>query len=251
MAGQHVIRSRRERDAPVASIRYLDGTTRQVPLQQLRLPDFVESAPWRRVRAVHGMAHFSGDYASATTGGHIVYESRLELARLLLADFDPCVVGIYAQPLRMVARVDGKIRSHVPDFLLVTDSGTVRVVNVKPASRLEDPRVADALAWPGSLLEGLGWKYEVWSGAEPSLVENVRFLAAYRHRGVVPEADVERAWREVVDGEELAVAERRLAGDCQPEEARPALMALLWSGRLTTDLVAGPLSGECVLRRRG
>ncbi|GGW04336.1 MULTISPECIES: TnsA-like heteromeric transposase endonuclease subunit [Streptomyces] len=217
----------------------------------MRLQDFVESGPWRRVRAVHGMAHFSGDYASATTGGHVVYESRLELARLLLADFDPCVVGIYAQPLRMVARVDGKVRSHVPDFLLVTDSGLVRVVNVKPASRLENPRVAFALAWPGSLLEGLGWEYEVWSGAEPSLVENVRFLAAYRHRGVVPEADVERAWREVVDGEELAVAERRLAGDGEPEEARPALMALLWSGRLTTDLAAGPLSGECVLRRCG
>lgn len=251
MAGQHAIRSRRERDTPEASIRYLDGTTRQVLLQQLRLRDFVESGPWRRVRAVHGMAHFSGDYASATTGGHVVYESRLELARLLLADFDPCVVGIYAQPLRMVARVDGNVCSHVLDFLLVTDSGTVRVVNVKPASRLEDPRVADAMPWPGSLLEGLGWEYEVWSGAAPSLVENVRFLAAYRHRGVVPEADVERAWREVVDGEELAVAERRPAGDGKHEMARPALMALRWSGRLTTDLAAGPLSGECVLRRRG
>ena len=44
----------------------------------MRLQDFVESGPWRRVRAVHGLAHFSGDYASATTGGHVVYESRLE-----------------------------------------------------------------------------------------------------------------------------------------------------------------------------
>ncbi|WP_326768759.1 hypothetical protein OG978_33275 [Streptomyces sp. NBC_01591] len=51
--------------------------------------------------------------------------------------------------------------------------------------------------------------------------------------------------------EKLALAERRLAGDREPEEARPALMALLWSGRLTTDLAAGPLSGECVLRRNG
>lgn len=30
--------------------------------------------------------------------------------------------------------------------------------------------------------------------------------------------------------EKLALAERRLAGDREPEEARPALMALLWSG---------------------
>ncbi|OMI33038.1 hypothetical protein SPAR_43491 [Streptomyces sparsogenes DSM 40356] len=139
------------------------------------------------------MAHYSGDYASATTGGQVVYESRLELARLLLADFDPAVCGIYAQPLRMVARIEGKVRSHVPDFLLVMCSGTVRVVNVKPASRLQDPKIAQALAWPGHLIERHGWEYEIWSGAEPILLENIRFLAAYRHPGVVPAADVERA----------------------------------------------------------
>ncbi len=133
--------------APAASIRYADGSTREVPFNLLRLRDFNESDPWRRVRSVHGMAHYSGDYASATTGGQVVYESRLELARLLLADFDPSVCGIFAQPLRMVARVDGKVRSHVPDFLLVMRSGTVRIVNVKSASRLQDPR--SRRRWPG------------------------------------------------------------------------------------------------------
>ncbi|MEJ8638996.1 TnsA-like heteromeric transposase endonuclease subunit [Streptomyces sp. MS2.AVA.5] len=217
----------------------------------MRLKDFDESGPWRRVRSVHGMAHYSGDYASATTGGQVVYESRLELARLLLADFDPSVCGIYAQPLHMVARIGERVRSHVPDFLLVMRSGTVRVVNVKPASRVQDPKVAQALAWPGQMVERHGWEYEIWSGAAPTLLENIRFLAAYRHPGVVPADEVERAWQEVVDGDELALAERRLAGDRKREEARPALMALLWDGRLTTDLEARPLSGECVLRRRG
>ncbi len=232
-------------------IRYVDGSTREVPFNLLRLSDFDKSGPWRRVRSAHGMAHYSGDYASATTGGQVVYESRLELARLLLADFDQSVCGIYAQPFRMVARIDGKVRSHVPDLLLVKRSGTVRIVNVKPASRLQDPKVAQALAWPGALVERQGWEYEIWSGAEPALLENIRFLAAYRHPDVVPADEVERAWHEVVDGEELALAERRLAGEREPEEARPALMALLWQGRLTTDLAARPLSGECALRRRG
>ncbi|MFF7337356.1 TnsA-like heteromeric transposase endonuclease subunit [Streptomyces sp. NPDC008163] len=251
MAVQRPRRGRSKLLAPVASIRYADGSTREVPFSLLRLRDFEESEPWRRVRSVHGMAHYSGDYASATTGGQVVYESRLELARLLLADFDPSVCGIFAQPLRMVAQVDGRVRSHVPDFLLVMRSGTVRIVNVKPASRLQDPKVAQALAWPGHLIERHGWEYEIWSGAEPTLLENIRFLAAYRHPGVVPADAVERAWQEVVDGEELALAERRLAGGREPEEARPPLMALLWAGRLTTDLAARPLSGECVLRRRG
>lgn len=80
----------------MVSVRYVDGSTCDVPFARLRVADFAESQPWRRVRSVHGMLHHSGDYASATTGGQVVYESRLELARLLLADFDPAVVGIFA-----------------------------------------------------------------------------------------------------------------------------------------------------------
>ncbi|MGW1196587.1 TnsA-like heteromeric transposase endonuclease subunit [Streptomyces sp. NPDC002536] len=165
-------------------------------------------------------------------------ESRLELARLLLANFDPSVCG----HLR---------RGHVPDFLLVMRSGTVRVVNVKPASRLQDPKVVRALAWPGHLIEQHGWEYEVWSGAEPTLLENVRFLAAYRHPGVVPSDDVERAWQEAIAVGSWRSPNGGRPGTEKPEEARPPLLALLWAGRLTTGLAARPLSGECVLRRHG
>jgi len=35
---------------------------------------------------------------------HVVYESRLELARLLLADFDRAVVTIVAQPFQLNLR---------------------------------------------------------------------------------------------------------------------------------------------------
>ncbi|MFE4867788.1 TnsA-like heteromeric transposase endonuclease subunit [Streptomyces sp. NPDC056682] len=232
----------------MASIRYEDGSIREAPFSEVRLTDFAGSVPWRRVRSVHGQAHYSGSYASATTGGHVVYESRLELARLLLADFDPAVRGIFAQPCRLVARNGDRVRRHVPDFLLVMGSGTVRVVNVKPAVRLQDPKIVAALEWPGQLVKRHGWEYEIWSGADRVLLENVRFLAAYRRPGIVPESDVEDAWQHVTDGDPMAVAERRLAGDRPVHEARPPLMALLWSGRLTTDL-SRPLSGESVLRR--
>ncbi len=240
--------NRRARKVPTASIRYEDATVREVPIHQLRLADFTESKPWREVRSVHGMTHHSGKYSSVTTGGHVVYESRLELARLLLADFDPAVQGIFAQPCRLAARVGDRVRHHVPDFLLVMRSGTAQVVNVKPADRLQDPVIVEALAWPGELFRQHGWAYEIWSGAERVLLENVRFLAGYRRPSVVPRAEVDKAWDQVVDGEELALAERRLAGGRPPAEARPVLMALLWSGRLTTDL-SRPLSGDSVLRR--
>src|SRR6266700_7770231 len=119
---------------PVAWVRYDDGLTQEFPLDRLRLADFAGSVPWRQVRSRHGHALYSGAHASATTGGFVVYESRLELARLLLADFDPQIQQIYAQPFRLVARVGGRVQHHVPDFLLVTTSGTARLVNVKPAA---------------------------------------------------------------------------------------------------------------------
>ncbi|WP_405758933.1 TnsA-like heteromeric transposase endonuclease subunit [Streptomyces sp. NBC_00073] len=236
MAVRSTGKARDVRKVPTASIRYEGELVREIPFAQLRLAAFTESVPWRRFRSVHGQAHYSGSYASATTGGHVVYESRLELARLLLADFDPTVRGIFAQPFRLVARIGERVRRHVPDFLLATHSGTVRVVNVKPEDRLRDPEIVEALAWPGELVERHGWEYEIWSGADRVLLENVRFLAAYRRPGIVPEAEVKWAWQHVVDGEPMAVAERRLAGDGPVHEVRPALMALLWSGRLSTDL---------------
>ena len=63
--------------------------------------------PWRVFRWWQGQTHYSGWYWSATTGGHLVYESRLESARLLLADFDPAVAAIAAQPFCVVAEQDG------------------------------------------------------------------------------------------------------------------------------------------------
>jgi hypothetical protein len=167
---------------------------------------------------------------------------------LLLADFDQQVAGIWAQPCRLVGSAGGTQRQHVPDFLLASPTGEVSVVNVKPAHRLTDPKVAEALAWPGELFTGHGWRYEVWSGCDTVVLENVRFLAGYRRSGVVDEDLIARAWQEVRDGEALGEVERRLAGEGPGWTVRPALLALLWRHRLTTDLSL-PLSGDAVLRR--
>jgi hypothetical protein len=233
---------------PVVWIRFGADMTRPVRLDRLRRQHFAGSVPWRRFRSRQGQAHLSGSYWAAATGGHVVYESRLELARLLLADFDRDVVDIYAQPCRLVAHCDGRQRRHVPDFLLVSGSGVVTVVNVKPAHRLADAKVAEALDWPGVLFTGHSWGYEIWSGCDATLLDNVRFLAGYRRREIVPDEVVDQACAAVVDGEPLALAERRLAGGGPAHAARPALLAALWRARLTTDLTR-PLSGASILRR--
>jgi hypothetical protein len=88
-----------------------------------------DAVPWRTFRWHQGQRHYSGFYWSATMRDLVVYESRLELARLLCADFDVSVRLIFAQPFLLEARV----RRHVPDFLLLTDAGPV-VVEVTPGT---------------------------------------------------------------------------------------------------------------------
>lgn len=71
--------------------------------------------------------HYSGFFWAVTEHDLAIYESRLELARLLLADFDASVRHIMAQPFLLRAEVDGELRRHVPDYLLFTETDVVVV----------------------------------------------------------------------------------------------------------------------------
>lgn len=120
--------------------------------------DFLSRAvPWRSFRSRDGQRHYSGTYWSATNRDHVIYESRLELARLMLADYDTTVRHVIAQPFLLRARVDRRMRRHVPDFLLFT--GTVpTVVDVKPRQRLEVDKIRFTLDWTRALVESRGWR---------------------------------------------------------------------------------------------
>jgi hypothetical protein len=80
-----------------------------------------KTVPWRTFRWYKGQRHYSGVYWSATMRGHVIYESRLELARLIFADFDRSVHCILAQPFMLKAKAGGKIRKHIPDYFLATE----------------------------------------------------------------------------------------------------------------------------------
>jgi hypothetical protein len=219
-------------DVPVSgSVRVADGSTREMPLAELTATIVLSAVPWRAIRSHRGQQHLPGLYWSSTTGAHVAYESRLELARLLLADFDREVVGIAAQPFL----VRDQDRRHVPDFLLVRADGSVLIVNVKPADRLGSARVADALAWAGRVFAERGWGHEVWSGADAQLLANVRFLAGYRRAALVEQlTGIEAALgTNVVLTIAAAEAALQSAGAVEP---RVVVLHLLWSGRLRADL---------------
>lgn len=200
--------------------------------------------PWRIFRWHRGQAHYSGWYWVATLRRHVVYESRLELARLLLADFDPQVTAIAAQPFCLTGCVDGRERNHVPDFLLMDRVGLVTVVNVKPARRLADGKVSEALAWAGNVFAERGWRHEIWTGTSAVLLSNVRFLAAYRNAARLDPGLVSAVTATVE--EPMRLAEIEQAWPRRAEEARAAALHLLWRGVVRTDLLV-PLSTETML----
>jgi hypothetical protein len=83
----------------------------------------MRAVPWRTFRWRHGQQRYSGTYWSSVMSGHVIYESRLQLTRLLYADFDRATGAVLAQPFLLSARVDGGKRRHVPDFLILRRAG--------------------------------------------------------------------------------------------------------------------------------
>lgn len=109
--------------AVIAVRRPEDGSEVSAPFTQATIDALSSALPWRTFRWYRGQRHYSGTFWSSTEHGHVVYESRLELARLLFADFDPSVSRIIAQPFLMRASVNSVLRRHVPDYLLLMDTG--------------------------------------------------------------------------------------------------------------------------------
>jgi hypothetical protein len=224
---------------------FVDSTLDRVPVELV-----VAGRPVREFRWYRGRQFYSGWYWSATTGGLVAYESRLELDRILLADFDSSVVGIAAQPFLLVG-VDGeRVRRHVPDLLLLHECGTVRVVDVKPCHRLRNPDVAAVFAWTERLVAARGWVFEVWSGAEEHLVANVRFLAGYRRGAVVCEQLLPVALDLAGSCATIGALEHALTGVASPLLVRPVVLRLVWSGRLVADLTR-PLGRDTSIRVAG
>ncbi|CAG6399038.1 conserved hypothetical protein [Actinacidiphila cocklensis] len=145
----------------------------------------------------------------------------------------------------MKATVDGKVRKHVPDFLLVTDQGPV-VVDVKPLRRVTKAEVAFTFDWVRQAVESRGWRFEIWSEPPPVELENIRFLAGYR-RGWLFDAELlEEVSCAGLDGVPLGELSACIPDRLEPE-VRAAVCHLLWKCHLAVDLKR-PLSSSSVLR---
>ncbi|KQR08573.1 TnsA-like heteromeric transposase endonuclease subunit [Cellulomonas sp. Leaf334] len=218
-----------------------EGLEQTAELSAIDLREVAWGAPVRVPPSYAGQRNYPGLFWSATNRDHVVYESRLELEWLWLADFDPTIVRLAAQPLRIVGRDGPRERVRYPDFLAVDADGRGLVVDVKPEAMLADPAVQASLAWTSRTMGDAGLAYAVWTGAPDVVLRNVRLLASVRRPGMVPEHAI-RAAAEIcpITGSSIGELEARLAAtaDVPP---RAAIFAALWKSRLRCDMTH-PLS---------
>lgn len=119
--------------------------TRLSDVDPVRVAD---GQPVRDFPVYVGRRNYSGYFWSATMGQHVVYESLLELSWLWLADFDPRVRKIAAQPMHWLGRDDGRIRTRIPDFLCLLSDDSVHIVDVKMPEAAAEPDAIASLGWP-------------------------------------------------------------------------------------------------------
>lgn len=235
-------------DPVSTTVSYRDADVRSEVVQPWASVDFdalILAFPWRTFRWHKGQKHYAGSFWSATMRDLVIYESRLELAHVLFADFDASVRRIVAQPFLLKAEVAGAMRKHIPDYLLATDIGPL-VVDVKPRHRAARPENAFTFGWARQVVRARGWRYEVWSEPPPVELENVRFLAGYRRDWLFDPELVGELRAADLDGATLGVA-CRARPRWSAALVRAAVLHLAWRRHFTVDLTRRLSSGH-VLR---
>lgn len=210
-----------------------------------RISSMARAQPVRLPPSHAGQRHYPGLCWTRTTSDHVVYESLLERDRILLADFDPEVVWITAQPFWIAGDDKATGRRHCPDLLLTRADGSHLVVDVKHPRVAQKDEVKAVFAWTKQVCKRLGADYEIWTGVESALINNVRFASQARRESRT--AQVQPMLDRFPDELSIASAEALLAAE-QIARPRHIVLELLWTGDFAADLTQ-PLSGDTLIQR--
>lgn len=219
-------------------------------LTQVSFQDLVRCHPMRSFSRRNAQTNKPVAFFSRTVGDLLGCESQHERRFALLADWHPDVVHIAAQPFSMRFPTGSPVASHTPDFVLLSRSGAVVVVDVKWPSKAADVEAVRRHEQVRAELTRAGMQHVVWSGASRMLTENLANFAAAR----VPE----QLWREVVPmllaAHRPGIRVRELLETVEAGCGVPGLTSLvlvrrmLWEHQFTVD-VSVPFALETVVGR--
>ncbi len=233
---------------PVAAggaVEFLDGAGEvcRGSLREYATVRFERVAAVRAFPTFRGQRNFPGSWWWATTGTHVGFESWLERDHVMLADFDPEVVGLASQPFWLTLSCGGRTRRHAPDFFARLADGTGVVVDVRAEERIKGED-AEVFAATAAACKAVGWDYRRVGTVDPVLAANVRWLAGYRHRRNFEAGHATRLIALCAEGRVLAEVAEEVG---ERLSVLPVLFHLLWTGVLRADLDAVPLSASCTV----
>ena len=232
---------------PVVQVRQTRERVLTMSLAELRPLHLANAYPAREPRNYKGRRPTSGGYWSSTMRDLVWYESRLERETVLLADFDPTVVQIVSQPCRLTVLIDGKRRSHTPDYALIRSAISLEIINCKPRDFVDDPKNLELHSWVGAAFRQSGVKHSVVSELPTATAANLAALASTRNprwtAGLPLDLVLAACTDEISIGDLVQTLEASL-----PRFATLACVrALLWRRVLETDLTKA-LSNQSTLR---
>jgi hypothetical protein len=204
---------------------------------------FEDVPPVRSFPSYRGQRNFPGLYFAACMGRHVGFESWLERDQLMMLDFSPRVRSFAAQPFWLLWSSGGRARQHTPDFFVRLAGGRGVVVDVRADERIASVD-AEAFEATAAACESVGWGYRRVGALDPVLAANVRWLAGYRHPRCV-RGDHRARLVEVFTRSTPLLAGVEAVGD--RIAVLPSLFHLMWTGVLTTDLAAAPLTGSSLV----
>lgn len=221
-----------------------DGVRRRELLSACWDVRFEGVAPVRSFRWSKGQRSFAGWWWSATTGGHVGFESWLERDHLMLLDFDPGIVGMASQPFWLSWAEEGRPRRHAPDFFARGADGSGVVIDVRADDRV-GPRDVETFEVTSRACERAGWLFRRVGVPDPVLVGNVRWLSRYRHPRCGRRQDVANRLVEVFAEPRPLFAGAAEVGDRL--SVLPVLYHLMWRQVLSADLSADALGPSCAV----
>ncbi|HEV2567078.1 TnsA endonuclease N-terminal domain-containing protein [Sphingomonas sp.] len=211
----------------------------------------ISMTPLRKVVSRSSSVNNGWHRTTKHPAGFIGAESRPELALfLVLAEMDPNVTAIAAQPTKVDFELDGKSCRHFPDFAVI-EAEASRIYEVKTARKYADEAIRRRLSAAARSIEARGWSYDVALDTDMRNDPRFRHVEALwrRHRPIYDKLQQFAVEQAVGTGERRVadvVADLTQLGDKAPRTEH--VLSLAANGKVFIDLTA-PIGPASLIRR--